>query len=449
LPTVTGIRPPSPWLTILLAVTLLVGCVGLAFVLTKVQPSRHAGTVLNATEHVLKLESRTDSWEPMANALAVWRGPDHADIYKKVFFAPVEKFQYPPAALFFAMGLEMGPDFGGIPFETWTLLLSLITLAGCTSFILDRLLAKRGFGAASPAERALRLVLSVGLLITFYPFAHGFEIGQAQIWIDALFALGLAAWVAQRRLLSGVLIGMACLIKPQLAMLLIWALLRKEWRFAAGLAGFGVIAAVVSLAYFGLENHFGYLRALSYLSQHGGSLYANQSVNGLLGRLVSIGDPEHYNNLIWMESLPPYHPLIYFGTLISSILILLPALFVRSGSNSAERSLDFCTVALSATMASPMAWDHHYGVIFPIYAVALAAAWGRPIYLWALGASYVVASQYIPGTGKFAYSALNIVQSYLFFAAILLLALLYRLRSVIARQGRQGVPNRVVSAAMA
>jgi alpha-1,2-mannosyltransferase len=425
---VTGIPSPSPRLTMWLAAVLLVGCIGFALFLNRVQPSRHGGTVLNATSHVLALESRTDSWEPMANALQVWRGPDHADIYKTVFFAPVEKFQYPPAALFLAMGLEKGPDLAGIPFETWTMVASLIALAAATSFILDRMLGQRGFEAASPVERTLRLLLIIGLLLTFYPVVHGFEIGQAQLWIDAFFALALAAWVGERKRLSGVLIGMACLIKPQLAVLVIWGLLRREWRFAAALAGFGVIAAIISLAWFGLENHFGYLRALSYLSQHGGSLYANQSVNGLLGRLVSLGDPEHYNNLIWMEGLPPYHPLIYFGTLISSIVILLPALFVGSNADRTGRSLDFCTVALSATMASPVAWDHHYGVIFPIYAVALAAGWGRPLMLLALGASYVVASHYIPGTGVFAYSLLNIVQSYLFFAAILLLAVLYLLR---------------------
>ena len=407
---------------------LILGCMGLGMVLQLVQPPHHGGTVLEAAWRVVTLQSRTDSWEPMENALRVWRSPDGADVYRKMFFAPVEKFQYPPAALFFAMGVEAGPDFGPVPFETVTLLVSLLALAAATGFTIDRVLELRGIDPGTTVQRLGRQALIAGLLVTFYPFAHGFEVGQAQVWIDALFGLGLAAWVGRRRMLSGMFIGLACLIKPQLGVLLLWALIRGEWRFCAGVAALCGAAFGVSLLYFGLENHLGYLRVLSFLSQHGESLYANQSVNGLIGRLVSLSDPVHFNNLRWREGLPPYHPTIYAGTLISSIAILMPALFWRSSRRPIERTLDFCAMALSATMASPVAWDHHYGVVFPIYGAALAAAWGKPWAVVGLAMSYVVAMHYVPGTGYFAHSPLNIVQSYLFFAAILLLGILYRMR---------------------
>jgi len=48
--------------------------------------------------------------------------------------------------------------------------------------------------------------------------------------------------------------------------------------------------------------------------------------------------------------------------------------------------------------------------------------------LGALAVSYVVASHYLPMTGRFAHTGLNVLQSYLFFAALLLLAIMYRLR---------------------
>jgi hypothetical protein len=147
--------------------------------------------------------------------------------------------------------------------------------------------------------------------------------------------------------------------------------------------------------------------------------------------------------LRWREGLPPYHPTIYAGTLISSIAILMPALFWRSSRRPIERTLDFCAMALSATMASPVAWDHHYGVVFPIYGAALAAAWGKPWAVVGLAMSYVVATHYVPGTGYFAHSPLNIVQSYLFFAAILLLGILYRMRAEERREAGVRASGRI------
>jgi len=107
----------------------------------------------------------------------------------------------------------------------------------------------------------------------------------------------------------------------------------------------------------------------------------------------------------------------------------LPALLWRSDNDLIQRTLDLCTMALSATIASPIAWNHHYGVVFPIFAVALIGAWGRWGAVALIAASYVVASHFLPFTGEFARSKLNVIQSYLFFAMLVLLVVLYELRA--------------------
>jgi len=416
-------------LTIALGAVLLVGSLLLGMFLGFVQPHGHNGTVLDTSRAVLSGQSMIDSWLPMGNALQVWRSPAGQDIYGKVFFAPGDAYQYPPAALFFAMMLDAKPAPVPTPLETFTLYAALAVVALSTAYVFERMMTLRGFELGSPRQRALRWIFVAALSLTFYPVVRAFELGQAQLWIDALFAAALAAWLARRPALSGVLVGAICLLKPQLSLLLVWGIIRKQWSFAGAIAAFCAVTFGVALIYFGLQNHLSYLKVLSVLSQHGESVYPNQSVNGLLGRLMSLQDPESFNNLKWRESLPPYHPLIYWGTMISSILILLPALLWRSEGNLIQRTLDLCTMALSATIASPIAWNHHYGVVFPIFAVALISAWGRWVTVGMIGISYVVASHFLPFTGEFARSKFNFVQSYLFFAMLLLLAVLYELRT--------------------
>ena len=75
-------------------------------------------------------------------------------------------------------------------------------------------------------------------------------------------------------------------------------------------------------------------------------------------------------------------------------------------------------------MASPIAWEHHYGVTLPIYAVMLATCLGDRSRLMWLGISYVLVSTYVPATNLLAASPLNLLQSTLFAGAIILLALL-------------------------
>ena len=416
-------------LTIALGAVLLVGSLLLGMFLGFVQPHGHNGTVLDTSRAVLGGQSMIDSWLPMGNALQVWRSPAGQDIYAKVFFAPGDAYQYPPAALFFAMMLDAKPAPVPTPLETFTLFAALAVVALSTAYVFERMMTLRGFELGSPWQRALRWIFVAALSLTFYPVVRAFELGQAQLWIDALFAAALAAWLARRPALSGVLVGAICLLKPQLSLLLIWGIIRKQWSFAGAIAAFCAVTFGISLIYFGLQNHLSYLKVLSVLSQHGESVYPNQSVNGLLGRLMSLQDPESFNNLKWRESLPPYHPLIYWGTMISSILILLPALLWRSDNDLIQRTLDLCTMALSATIASPIAWNHHYGVVFPIFAVALIGAWGRWGAVALIAASYVVASHFLPFTGEFARSKLNVIQSYLFFAMLVLLVVLYELRA--------------------
>ena len=90
-------------------------------------------------------------------------------------------------------------------------------------------------------------------------------------------------------------------------------------------------------------------------------------------------------------------------------------------------------------MASPIAWEHHYGVLMPIYAcllprVATGHAPGRGALL-ALAVSYLLTSNFIFVVNEVvatpslqALPAATLVQSYLFAGALMALACLFVLR---------------------
>jgi hypothetical protein len=180
---------------------------------------------------------------------------------------------------------------------------------------------------------------------------------------------------------------------------------------------------------YGFTNHVDYLRVLTFLAERGETFYPNQSVNGLLNRVMVLIDPDQWSSLDFDDnSFPPFSLLVYGGTLVASIVLLSAALFRRGNKGDPDRTFDFCTMALSITIASPIAWEHHYGTIFPILAVLLASVVGDRRRLLLLTISYVLISNYIPVTNLLAATVFNVAQSYLFVAAITVLLLLHTTR---------------------
>ena len=95
-------------------------------------------------------------------------------------------------------------------------------------------------------------------------------------------------------------------------------------------------------------------------------------------------------------------------------------------------------MALSCTMASPIAWEHHYGILLPIFAVLVVAVEPKPLPLGLLAAAYALASVYIPATMLLAPTPFNFAQSYLLFAALIVLGA----AALAAVGGRRGVLTR-------
>src|SRR5262249_7273586 len=110
---------------------------------------------------------------------------------------------------------------------------------------------------------------------------------------------------------------------------------------------------------------------------------------------------------------------------LASIILLSTALFRRRNAGDPDRTFDFCTMMLSITIASPIAWEHHYGIIFPVFAMLLPTVIGNRRRLILLTVSYVLISNFIPATNLLAATVLNVAQSYLLVGAIVVLLMLH------------------------
>lgn len=374
------------------------------------------------------LSDRGDSWLPMHHALDTLRGAGRDALYESLFFRDHVRFQYPPSSL---LTLDL---LSGTKLESVRALNALNTLIFVLNAVVIALLSWRLFRVQKTATVSphpfIMALIACGAAFLFYPLLRAHLLGQIQLWIDLLFSLTIVAWFLRRRFLAGLCIGLACSIKPQLGLLLLWALLWREHAFAAGIVSALAPILGLSLFFYGIHNHIAYLDVMSFLSQHGESYFANNSVNGILNWYLSPDDSLHW----YEDTSPPYNPAVYWGTMVASLialtLVVAPALLARRQATLS----DLGAAAICSVAGSPVAWEHHYGILLPLYLVALHEVFAmgrgrkRSIAIVTLTLSWILVANFIPLASLLAHTYWAALQAYCFFGALLLLAFFLALR---------------------
>jgi hypothetical protein len=316
-----------------------------------------------------------DSWWPMYKAAnARWEYPG-VGIYEAVFFGDNVKFQYPPIALLpYIVLIELGYGLPAILKISHIIsFCALIGVVFCGYKIIIVILDKYAKDYSLSTSKRLSIFIATILAVfTFYPLINAQYLGQAQMAIDLLICVAFLAWLVERKYLAGSMIALASLIKPTLMLVLIWAIMRKEKACIIGMMVIFVPAGILSLAVFGFDEHLDYLRVLSHIGSHGESYRSNQSINGILNRLLLDVDIGSFDN----RSYSTYNPYVHAGTLISTILFILFGLFYNKPKavNNTGSALDLGTMVSVSVMAAPTVWSHHYGVMWPVLIMALMIA---------------------------------------------------------------------------
>ena len=268
--------------------------------------------------------------------------------------------------------------------------------------------------------------------MVYYPERLGFRLGQMQLPLGLLFVLACLALWNNWRLTAGCLIALAATVKPQFLPLGLLALWHKEWRFCAGLAAVTATAAAASIALYGWGNQLDYLRVLSFLSRHGEDHHLNQSVDGLLVRFLYHGPSLDFdpNGSTPQSAFPPYIPAVYIATTISSLVMVAIPFLIRVNDDPVVRLLSFCLASVLFTMASPIAWVHHYNILLPAFILTLRAirdereSGVRRLSLGVLGAAIVLIGFALVPSSLPTMPALNLPQSHVFIGSCVLVLLM-------------------------
>jgi hypothetical protein len=370
-----------------------------------------------------------DSWAPMLSATHFFREHPLLPLYQSVFVEMKIKFQYPLASLLPILLLQKH----GMSDENILILLKRISWVAIWLMIATAVTIAIRLQPKNESRQNQVLALAAVMLGSFWfdPNLICFALGQVQILLSLGFAIAFYFWMTGSELRAGAILGLLSLVKPQYGLLLLWTAVRRRWgAFAAGVVFFfGGLAC--SILVFGLHNNLGYLSVLRILSRQGESFELNQSMNGLLNRLLFNGE-----NLLWRtepSTIPPFNHYVYAGSLLSTVVLLAFGFLYPWGRERRGGVADFSFMAIVSTIASPVAWEHHYGILLPIFVWLWFSEYSEKTKGWhtaLLATAYVlVADRLVFMNLLWNIPVANLLQSYTYFGGLLVLFLLTRTRT--------------------
>ncbi len=364
----------------------------------------------------------TDSWTPMLGSVNSFLAHPGLPIYQAKLY---DTLIYPltsilPLLWMKQAGMGDAAVVRALMVASWLAVVAVVVL----QVLLAAKIAQRTASGRCACSWRAALATAVAAFF-FMPITLAFSLGQAQIFLDLFFTLLLLFWVEGRERPAGAMMALMAMVKPQFGLLLLWAALRRRGSaLAAGVATLA-IGGAVSLAVFGMRNNLDYLGVLAGLSRKAQSHYANQSVFGLLNRAIFNGENLPYHPYVY----PPFVPWVYAVTLATTAALVLLALAYPWRERRGGMA-DLSAIAVVSVIATPMAWEHHYGVLLPIFVWLWFGVYRSGFgSVWRLALAFILIADFLsPFNFLAAVPVANVLQSYMFFGALLLLVLLLRAR---------------------
>lgn len=379
------------------------------------------GSMIPDLRQFFHLRQATDSWLPMMKSLDYFKAHPTLPIYGAKLY---DTLIYSLASELPLVALRK-IGMGDTAMLRALAVLSFLAVWGvaAVSLVMGRwLLRRRGAELTWPA--ALAVVLAT---LGCYPLIKGYSLGNAQTFLSFGFTVLLLLWTTGRERWAGVVAALLTAVKPQFILLLIWMLVRKRWGAAWAFVACGIVLIAASVAVFGWHNNLDYIGVLAGLSHKAQSHYANQSMFGTINRMIFNGENIQYTPYVYT----PYIPWVYRVTVATS-LVLVGAMLVYPWKKLRGSTADIAAMGIASVAASPMAWEHHYGIVVGIAAWAwfAHACWWRKR-PWVLGAAVFLCLNFLPAFNYLADKrGWNILQSYLYFGALMLMGWLMHLARV-------------------
>ncbi len=172
--------------------------------------------------------------------------------------------------------------------------------------------------------------------------------------VSVLLLLPLAvAWRSLDRPVGAVAQALAMSVRPMLGVLLIWQMLRRQWRAVAWTIGSGLAIIALSLPFVGIDGYRDYLTVLRNLSGLTGEAHNLD----LSSTALAAGADQAVAQLALLVSY--------------AIGIAAIGLSLRR-----DREIGFVVTAMASLLLVPLLWDHYLAML--ALPAALLASRGRP-----------------------------------------------------------------------
>lgn len=256
---------------------------------------------------------------------------------------------------------------------------------GVAAWFVLRVVALMAACALLPVSVPVRLA-SFGVATASYPVSHDLALGN----VSTLLLLPLAmTWRWLDRPLGQAALAVAMSVRPTVGIVLVWQLLRRQWRAVAwaALAGLGLIA--LTLPFVGLGSYVDYVTVLRNMSDVTGV-----RVNHDLGSAaLDLGAGSGVARLALLGG---------YAIAIAAMLLSLRR----------DRELGFVVTVAGSLLLSPLLWDHYLAML--VLPAAFLAQHGRP---WAIFLPLLAWLPVLLGTWTVLYPLIAIVAMFLPFLA--------------------------------
>ena len=382
------------------------------------------GSIKGLVSDFVHVRQWTDSWLPMMKSLDYFQANPTQPIYAAKLY---DTLIYPLASLLpmvflRKLGVSDPVMLRILAVSSW---LAVIGVVAMSLALARRLLRERGTVLTWPS--AIAVVLAC---LGCYPLLKGYSLGNAQTFLSFCFVAMLYLWTTGRERSAGVVAALLAFVKPQYVLLLVWMAVRRRWGAMWAFLACSVVVLAMSIAVFGWHNNLDYIGVLAGLSHKAQSHFANQSMFGTINRAIFNGENISYTPHVYT----PYIPWVYRVMVLTSLLLVGVVLLFPWGKLRGSTA-DIAAMGLASVAASPMAWEHHYGIVCGIFAWVWFAygCWQkqRP---WLLGVAFFLTMNFLAATNLLSdRRGWNVLQSYMYFGALLLLFVLMRLARRVTR----------------
>ncbi|WFE30789.1 glycosyltransferase 87 family protein [Solwaraspora sp. WMMD791] len=262
-------------------------------------------------------------------------------------------FTYPPfTALLLRPFAAVGPGVAATVFTVGTLLAVVVT----TVWLVTPIAHRRGL------PRWWLAGLAVPLVVLIEPTRETIFLGQINMLLVVLILADLLFAVPQRSRWAGVGIGLATAIKLFPGIFIVYLLITRRWRAALVSCVAAAGATLLSAAVLPAESWRFWTQELWSTDRVGRSDYTgNQSLQGLLGRLVA---PDEPSRLVWLALV----------AVVAGYGLWRAARAVRAGDELAGLTL----TGLVAALIAPITWPHHVYWFVPALILLVDAAVRQP-----------------------------------------------------------------------